>query len=130
MDSKGTHGPRAKMRDHSFAVIVADVWSVLLTRTLSRLSRIIQQRDEFDPLTPGQNPIDDLEWWEGKLLGMWIPRHYKLGVEESWMQRFFDDLASGSLQQHQLSATVQRHAHLGDEFEKLVHISMEDEPSQ
>ena len=126
MDSKGTNGPRARMRDHAYAVIVADVWSVLVTRTLARLSRIIQQREDFDPSVPGQDPVNDLEWWEGKLLNMWMPRHYRLGSDDPWKQKMYEDLVSGGLQQQELSATIQRHAQLGDEFEKVVHISMDD----
>jgi len=125
MESKGNRGPRAAMRDHAYAVIVTDVWSMLLTRTLARLNRILIQRDEFDPSVPGLDPINDLEWWEGKLLSMWMPRHYRLGADDPWKQRLFDDLKSGGPQQHQVSATIQRHAQLGDEFEKIVHISLD-----
>lgn len=126
MDSKGNQGPRAQMREHAFAVIVTDVWSVLLTRTLSRLSRVIHQRADFDPTVSDQDPTNDLELWEANLLRMWIPRHYMLGADDVWKQKLFEDLKSGGLQQHQLSATIQRFTRLGDEFEKIVQIGFEE----
>lgn len=126
MESRGTRGPRASMRDHSYSVIVTDVWSVLLARTLTRLSRIILQREDFDPGIPGMDPTNDLEWWETKMLALWMPRHYRIDAGDNWKQRIFDEIRSGGLQQHQLSATIQRHAELGKAFEEIVQTSLEE----
>jgi len=127
MDSKGTRGAQAKFRDHAYSVIVADVWSVLTTRTLTRLSRLVQQREDCDPSQPDQDPTNDLEWWEQKLLEMWMTRHYRIEVAELWKSRLFDDLKSGGLQQQELTATIQRFVRLGEEFEIIVQISTDDQ---
>lgn len=126
MESKGTRGQRASIREHSYSVIVTDVWSILLARTLTRLGRVILQREDFDPEIPGLDPINDLEWWEAKMLALWMPRHYRIGAGDNWKQKLFDDVRSGGLQHHQLSATIQRHADLGDAFEGVVQKSVEE----
>lgn len=127
MDSKATRGAQAKIRDQAFAVIVADVWTILVTRSITKLGRLIQQRQVVDPSNPDQDPTNDLEWWERKVLEMWMVRHYRIEVAEHWKARLFEDLRSGDLQQHQLSATIQRFVRLGEEFESVVQISMDDQ---
>jgi len=120
MESKAKHGERARMRELDYAVIFADVWQILINRTVRRLTEILAERSAHELPLHTPDPIRELIWWETKLLQLWFTRIYRIEPEDDWRRRLVTDIDSSSPLEEMVANAVQRHAKLGEEFEALV----------
>ncbi|EDM81679.1 hypothetical protein PPSIR1_22219 [Plesiocystis pacifica SIR-1] len=79
LDSKGTRGPRARVRDLVFERIASSVWTQLVLRVSARL------------VDDGEPAYD----WERAVLDQWLPRLYperRAEERQSCLERDFQDL--------------------------------------
>lgn len=120
MESKAKHGEVARMRELDYAVIYADVWQILINRTIRKLTDILAERSAHDLPLHTPDPLSELLWWENKLLQLWFTRIYRLGPEDDWSRRLIDDIDANSPLEESIANAVQRYSKLGDEFEALV----------
>jgi len=120
MESKAKHGEVARMRELDYAVIYADVWQILINRTIRKLTDILAERKAHDLPLHSPDPVGELLWWENKLLQLWFTRIYRLGPEDDWTRRLIDDIDANSPLEEAIANAVQRFSKLGDEFEALV----------
>jgi hypothetical protein len=67
LTNKGTHGPRARIRDATFASIAGQAWGSLLSSALSTAAALIA-----DDVAPADVP-EELDSWERVVLESWAP---------------------------------------------------------
>lgn len=67
LDSKGTHGAKARIRDAVFMQLAHQVWTSLLVTALASLTAQADSSDE----DPGDELLDDLAPWEAAVLRRW-----------------------------------------------------------
>lgn len=119
LDSKGTHGTKARIRDAIFMQIAHQVWTSLLVTALSSLAT------EASAVTTGlgQDVLDQLSPWEAAVLRRWGPDLLP-EVEEESIISDLADAVSGSRAGHlflfRIPNAVQRRLESYRPFEGLV----------
>lgn len=68
LESRGTHGANARIRDVQFHLIVHQVWTSLIARALDSLSTALREGDRA-PL----EALEELEEWERQVVKDWAP---------------------------------------------------------
>lgn len=69
LQSSGTRGPRARIRDATYSMIVHQVWSSLLTIALAELARSADLPEE-DRLDPGER-LGQIPGWQQSIVRDW-----------------------------------------------------------
>lgn len=77
LDSRGTHGKAARVRDAAFTTIAHQGWTSLLASVLAKARALV----EIDHLRPDE-VIDNLADWETAILRTWAPRLVPTGGGE------------------------------------------------
>ena len=71
LDSAGSHGAKARVRDAAFSMIVHQGWSSLVSVSLARLATVKRDYPDEGADTPAEILIKDLEEWQGIILQDW-----------------------------------------------------------
>jgi len=66
LESKGTHGPKARVRDATYQMIVHQGWSSLLATALDSLA-------EADEGATAEEALSEIKGWEERVLRPWAP---------------------------------------------------------
>ena len=97
MDSKGTHGARARIRDNMAHRIAGQTWHVLLGSTLAKLSDfIIEAREDPGIESSSREMIDQLTSWQQKLVLAFVGEESSTEEEMPNVDRLIERLSQNA----------------------------------
>ena len=118
LENKGTHGPRARIRDATFGLIATQVWTSLLAQALSALAVEIADSE------PDVSALENLPEWERLAIEGWAPDLEPSRDASDTVQTIIDHLDSETAEDYALTVVpraVQTRLNTGSAFTGQVY---------